>query len=73
MEGGGSMTVTPWAMAAPLLSATTEGIPSMPKVERSNFLMTAILNYESWLSGLKGVKPPLVFGGRTRDCSPGNV
>ena len=22
--------------------------------------------------GLKGVKPPLVFGGRTRDCSPGN-
>ena len=29
----------------------------------------------SWspLSGLKGVKPPLVFGGRTRDCSPGNA
>ena len=25
------------------------------------------------LSGLKGVKPPLVFGGRTRDCSPGNA
>ena len=25
------------------------------------------------LSGLKGVKPPLVFGGRTWDCSPGNV
>ena len=29
----------------------------------------------SWspLSGLKGVKPPLVFGGRTRDCSPGHA
>ena len=29
----------------------------------------------SWspLSGLKGVKPPLVFRGRTRDCSPGNA
>ena len=22
---------------------------------------------------LKGVKPPLVFGGRTRDCSPGHA
>ena len=28
----------------------------------------------SWspLSGLKGVKPPVEFGERTRDCSPGN-
>ena len=29
----------------------------------------------SWspLSGLKGVKPPLQFGERTRDCSPGHA
>ena len=29
----------------------------------------------SWspLSGLKGVKPPLPFGERTRDCSPGHA
>ena len=25
------------------------------------------------LSGLKGVKPPLVFGERTRDCAPGHT
>ena len=29
----------------------------------------------SWspLSGLKGIKPPLQFGERTRDCSPGHA
>ena len=29
----------------------------------------------SWspLSGLKGVKPPLEFGERTRDCTPGHA
>ena len=29
----------------------------------------------SWspLSGLKGVQPPLPFGERTRDCSPGHA
>ena len=29
----------------------------------------------SWipLSGLKGVKPPVVFGERTRDCTPGHA
>ena len=29
----------------------------------------------SWspLSGLKGVKPPVEFGERTRDCSPGHA
>ena len=29
----------------------------------------------SWspLSGLKGVQPPLQFGARTRDCSPGHA
>ena len=29
----------------------------------------------SWspLSGLKGVKPPLEFGKRTRDCTPGHA
>ena len=31
------------------------------------------LNADRPLSGLKGVKPNLQFGERTRDCSPGNA
>ena len=38
-------------------------------------LSSRVATRVSWspLSGLKGGKPPLVFGGRTRDCSPGNA
>ena len=35
-----------------------------------NFLKTPFFYA---LSGLKGVQPPLPFGERTRDCSPGHA
>ena len=42
-----------------------------PKTPLSSRVMTRI----SWspLSGLKGVQPPLQFGERTRDWSPGHA
>ena len=45
-----------------------EGKPRTP-------LSSRVATRISWspLSGLKGVKPPLQFGERTRDCSPGHA
>ena len=38
-------------------------------------LSSRVATHISWspLSGLKGVNPPLQFGERTRDCSPGHA
>ena len=38
-------------------------------------LSSRVVKWISWspLSGLKGVQPPLQFGERTRDCSPGHA
>ena len=40
-----------------------------------SLLFSRVATRVSWspLSGLKGVQPPLPFGERTRDCSPGNA
>ena len=45
-----------------------EGKPRTP-------LSSRVATRVSWspLSGLKGVQPPLPFGERTRDCSPGHA
>ena len=45
-----------------------EGKPRTP-------LSSRVATRGSWspLSGLKGVQPPLPFGERTRDCSPGHA
>ena len=45
-----------------------EGKPRTP-------LSSGVATRVSWspLSGLKGVQPPLPFGERTRDCSPGHA
>ena len=45
-----------------------EGKPRTP-------LPSRVVTRVSWspLSGLKGVQPPLPFGQRTRDCSPGHA
>ena len=45
-----------------------EGKPRTP-------LSSRVATLVSWspLSGLKGVQPPLPFGERTRDCSPGHA
>ena len=45
-----------------------EGKPRIPVSSR-------VATRVSWspLSGLKGVQPPLPFGERTRDCSPGHA
>ena len=45
-----------------------EGKPRTP-------LSSRVATRVSWnpLSGLKGVQPPLQFGERTRDCSPGHA
>ena len=48
-----------------------------PRLEgkRRTPLPSRVMTRISWspLSGLKGVKPPLQFGERTRDCSPGHA
>ena len=44
-------------------------------VEGERRLKLRFLSLSGWspLSGLKGVNPPLQFGERTRDCSPGHA
>ena len=53
---------TPWSQAS-----------SRGEAKDSSLLSSRTGMSWSPLSGLKGVKPPLVFGGRTWDCSPGNA
>ena len=56
-------------------------IPDSPEVrphlegKQSTLLSSQVATGISWspLSGLKGVKPPVKFGERTRDCSPGQA
>ena len=56
-------------------------IPDSPKVrphlegKQSTLLSSQVATGISWspLSGLKGVKPPVKFGEKTRDCSPGQA
>ena len=45
------------------------------KGKQSTLLSSQVATGISWspLSGLKGVKPPVKFGERTRDCSPGQA
>ena len=56
-------------------------IPDSPEVrprlegKQSTLLSSQVATGISWspLSGLKGVKPPVKFGEKTRDCSPGQA
>ena len=51
------------------------GSQASSRVETKTPLFSRVAMDISWspLSGLKGVKPPLQFGERTRDCSPGHA
>ena len=53
------------------LRATPKSSPKRRVPSRESRVATRV----SWspLSGLKGVQPPLPFGERTRDCSPGHA
>ena len=46
--------------------------PGSQSLSRGEAKDSALLSW-SPLSGLKGVKPPVEFGERTRDCSPGHA
>ena len=56
-------------------------MPDSPEVrphlegKQSTLLSSQVATGISWspLSGLKGVKPPVKFGEKTRDCSPGQA
>ena len=54
---------------------TPLGSQASPRGEAMTALSSRAATRISWspLSGLKGVKPPLQFGERTQDCSPGQV
>ena len=51
------------------------GSQASPRGEAKDPLSSRVATRISWcpLSGLKGVQPPLPFGERTRDCSPGHA
>ena len=54
---------------------TPPGGQDSPGGEAKTPLSSQVATRISWspLSGLKGVEPPLQFGERTRDCSPGQA
>ena len=63
-------------------SCVGPGKPNLPRGVRTRLegkqrtpLSSQVATRFSWspLSGLKGVEPPLQFGERTRDCSPGQA
>ena len=58
-----------------LHSRLTRGIRPRLEGKQRTPLSSRVATRISWspLSGLKGVKPPLQFGERTRDCSPGHA
>ena len=51
------------------------GSQSLSRGEAKDSALLSSVTGISWspLSGLKGVKPPVEFGERTRDCSPGHA
>ena len=53
----------------------TRGVRPRLEGKQRTRLSSRVATRISWspLSGLKGVKPPLHFGERARDCSPGHV
>ena len=61
--------------AQPLLLTLDEGYlltTALPDLQCALSFRVATGTSWSPLSGLKGVQPPLPFGERTRDCSPGH-
>ena len=54
---------------------THQGVRPRLEGKQMTPLSSRVETHISWspLSGLKGVKPPLQFGERTRDCSPGQA
>ena len=53
----------------------TRGVRPRLEGKQRTRLSSRVATRISWspLSGLKGVNPPLQFGERTRDCSPGHA
>ena len=53
----------------------TRGVSPCLEGKQRTPLSSQVATRFSWspLSGLKGVKPPVEFGERTRDCSPGHA
>ena len=54
---------------------THPGVRRRLEGKQRTYLSSRVTTGISWspLSGLKGVKPPLEFGERTRDCTPGHA
>ena len=54
---------------------TQPGVRHRLEGKKSTSLSSRVATGISWspLSGLKGVKPPVEFGERTRDCAPGHT
>ena len=54
---------------------THPGVRRRLEGKQRTYLSSRVATRISWspLSGLKGVKPPLEFGERTRDCTPGHA